>query len=288
MSEYTVAELMVCRLAAEMEERGVTVLGSFTPLAYASYMLAKCTHAPDAYLVGYNAMGMAPVELSFMSSEAAAYERATARWGFLSAVNVIHLANRGNVECVSSAQIDGDAAINLSVIGDYDRPKVRLPGGVGAPEVIQNYRKMLAYFGRHDARTLTREVDFATGKRTPISAGARSQRGLQPGPVIIVTPIAVLVKDDDGAPFTLESVHDGATPDDVVAATGFEVRVPTAVRQTVEPTPEQLRLLREEIDPFGTIQFDFLAGRERLPYLRGILEAEWARAEAAVAGRETT
>jgi acyl CoA:acetate/3-ketoacid CoA transferase beta subunit len=283
--EFTVAEQMVCRIASEMDESGVTVLGSFTPLAYASYMLAKLTHAPDAYLVGYNALGMRPVELAFMGAEAAAYKGATARWGFISLVNVVHLANRGNVEAVSSAQIDQNASINLSVIGDYERPKVRLPGGVGAPEVVQNYRTMLAYFGRHDRRVLTAKVDFATGGRFPISAPARAAQGLQDGPVKIITPMAVLVKRFDDRPFAIESIHGGASVADVVDATGFELEVPDEVPPTAEPTAEQVRLLREHIDPYGTIQFDLMSGAQRMSYLREVIDREWARAEAALRER---
>jgi glutaconate CoA-transferase subunit B len=280
----TIAEIMVCRIASEMEEVGVTVLGSFTPLAYASYMLAKLTHAPEAVMVGYNALDIPAVELSMMGSEGAAFRGSTGRWGFLTLVNTVHLANRGNVEAVSSAQIDGDASINLSVIGDYAHPKIRLPGGVGAPEVVQNYRTMLAYFGRHDTRVLTRKVDFATGGRFPIDAESREKAGLQGGPVKIITPKCVLVKTSD-APFVLESLHGGATADDVVTSTGFDVVVPTSVPETVQPTAEQLDLLRNEIDPFGTIQFDFMSGKERATYLRTMIDREWQRAADAVESR---
>ncbi len=281
MTETTVADIMVCRIAAEMEERGVTVLGSFTPLAYASYMLAKLTHAKNAFVVGYNALGMPPVELAFMGAEAAAYRGSVARWGFLDLVNVVHLGNRGNVEAVSSAQIDGDGSINLSVIGDYDKPKVRLPGGVGAPEVVQNYRKMLAYFGRHDKQVLTSKVDFATGGRYPLKDSEREMHGLQSGPMTIITPKAVLVRAD-GGPFLLESLHGGATIDEVVSNTGFELEIPAEVPETTTPTPEQTRLLREEIDPFGTVMFDFIPGKDRLTYLRQLIESEWQRAAQAV------
>jgi len=285
--EHTVAELMVCRIASEMEERGVTVLGSFTPLAYASYMLAKLTHAPDAHINGYNALGMPAIELAFMGAEAAAYKGSTARWGFLAAVNVVHLANRGNVEAVSSAQIDGDASINLSVIGDYAHPKVRLPGGVGAPEVVQNYRTMLAYFGRHDRKVLAEKVDFATGGRFPVDPEERARRGLQNGPVKIITPKAVLIRDST-APFRIESVHGDATVEEVVESTGFELAPNPDVVPTAEPTEKQLRLLRTEIDPFGTVQFDFMSGKERAGYLRELIDREWQRAVDALAARGDT
>jgi len=283
---YDIHELMVCRIASEMtdDEDLVTILGSFTPLAYASYMLAKLTHAPDAWMVGYNSIGMPAVELSFTGAEAAAYRGAYARNSFTPNGHLVHLGTHGLLECVSAAQMDGDGAINLSVIGPYDSPKVRLPGGAGAPEVVQNYRKVVAYFSKHDARTLVKKVDFATGRRTPVSKDAREKLGLvTDGPVTIVTPLAVLAKSDDDRPFAIESLHPGVTAEEVVENTGFELEVPADIPTTTEPTDEQVKLLRETIDPLGTVRFDFLGGAERLAYLDEVLAKEWARAEALLA-----
>ncbi len=282
MTAYDVHELMVTRVAAEVDEDGVTVMGSFTPLAYASYMLAKLTHAPRAYLAGFDAVGMSPIQLSFTGAEAAAYKGAVCRWGMLTEINSIHLSNHGGVEAVSSAQFDGDGAINLSTIGPFDKPKVRLPGGAGAAEVIKMYRKMIAYFGNHSSRTLVDKVEFVTGTRWKVGAESRRQAGLQPGPIIVVTNLAVLVKDEDDQPFRIESVHPGVDPQVVVDNTGFALDVPSDVPVTAEPTAKQLELLRTKIDPFGTVKFDFLSGKERLQYLESILDAEWKRAEATV------
>lgn len=282
MSDYEIYELMVARVAAEVDEQGVVVMGSFTPLAYASYMLAKLTHAPGAYLVGFDAVGMAPIQLSFTGAEAAAYKGSVCRWGMLSEINSIHLSNHGGVEAVSSAQFDGDGAINLSVIGDFDQPKVRLPGGAGAAEVIKMYRKMIAYFGDHNPRTMVDKVGFVTGTRWKIGEESRRKNHLQPGPILVVTNLAVLVRDDDDRPFRIESLHPGVDVQTVVEATGFELEVPDDIPVTAEPTAAQLRLLREEIDPYGTVKFDFVSGKDRLAYLQGILDAEWARAEASL------
>jgi acyl CoA:acetate/3-ketoacid CoA transferase beta subunit len=281
MNDYEIHELMVTRVAAEVDH-GVVVMGSFTPLAYAAYMLAKLTHARDAYLVGFDAVGMAPFQLSFTGAEAGAYLGAACRWGMLTEINSIHLSGHGGVEAVSSAQLDGDGAINLSVIGDFDHPKVRLPGGAGAAEVIKMYRKMVAYFPNHNARTLVEKVSFVTGTRWKVGAAARAEAGLQPGPIVIVTNLGVLQKDEDDQPFALISVHPGIDPEQVVEATGFELAVPTDVPVTEIPSEAQLSLLRERIDPLGTVKFDFVSGKDRLAYLSGILELEWQRASAAV------
>jgi glutaconate CoA-transferase, subunit B len=283
MTDYEIHELMTCRVAAEVDEDGVTVMGSFTPLAYASYMLAKLTHAPEAYLVGFDAVGMLPVQLSFTGAEAAAYKGAVCRWGMLTEINGIHLSNHGGVEAVSSAQFDGDGAINLSAIGPFEQPKVRLPGGAGAAEVIKMYRKMIAYFGNHNSRTLVDKVSFVTGTRWKVGRESREAAGLQPGPVIVVTNLAVLVKDEDDEPFRIESVHPGVDVENVVENTGFELTVPTDVPLTAVPTQQQLDLLRGKIDPFGTVKFDFVSGKDRLAYLKTVLDAEWERAAARIA-----
>lgn len=278
---YEIHELMICRIAAEMTAEGehITLMGSFTPMAYAAYMLGKLTDASDAWLAGYNAIGIQPIELSFTGSEAAVYRGAAALSSFTENGHIVHLGTRGLLECVSSAQIDGDGAINLSAIGDYARPKVRLPGGAGAPEVVQNYHKLVAYFANHDRRTLVEKVDVATGRRTPISAEARREQGMAVGPVLIVTPLAVLRKDFDGSPFVVESVHPGVDVAEVAERTGFPLDVPEdPVPRTAEPTERQLGLLRERIDPFGTARLDFISGQERLTYLERILDREWERA----------
>jgi acyl CoA:acetate/3-ketoacid CoA transferase beta subunit len=199
--------------------------------------------------------------------------------GFRALVNLVHLGGRGDVECVSSAQLDGDCAINLSCIGDYAHPKVRLPGGAGAPEVIRNYRKMLVYFARHDVRTLVSKVDFVTGVRQPADSDQREALGLPVGPVVVVTSLAVLEKSDGDPTFRIASLHPGVTADEVVERTGFHLSVPDQIPQTELPTNEQRELLAR-IDPFGTIAFDAMSGSERLDYLKHVIEEEWRRASA--------
>jgi hypothetical protein len=125
-------------------------------------------------------------------------------------------------------------------------------------------------------------VGFVTGTRWKVGAAARAAAGLQPGPIVVVTNLAVLVKDEDDEPFRIASLHPGVDAHTVVDKTGFELHVPDEIPTTETPTAEQLRLLREQIDPHGTVRFDFVAGSERLAYLKQILDAEWERAAATV------
>jgi acyl CoA:acetate/3-ketoacid CoA transferase beta subunit len=268
------AELMCVCLAKEIENEDIVILGSFTPLAYAAYILAKLTHAPDMLYVAYSSVDAKPFRLSFLTSEAAAMQGGAAHWGMSECINSFHLRGVADVEAISSVQIDGNGDINLSVIGDYQQPRVRLPGGAGAPEVIKMHKKMVGYFPDHTKQVFVNKVDFITGSRYLVSRGERMEAGLRPGPIRLITNLAVLFKEEKEKPFTIESLHPGVMVEEVLAQTGFELTMPDDVAKTEEPTRDQVKLIREVIDPFGTIAFDFKSGKERLAYLEEVLEKE--------------
>jgi acyl CoA:acetate/3-ketoacid CoA transferase beta subunit len=272
--DYTVAELMAVRITAEIEDGDVIVLGSFTPLAYASYILAKITHAPNSTLLAYAAVDFRPFQLSFMRAESSATRGAPLMWSMLEDLNSVHLKGRGDVEAISSIQADGDGNINLSAIGEYDSPKLRGPGGAGAPEVIKMHRKMIGYFPNHSKMTFVPKVDVITGTRYVIGAEERIKAGYRPGPIRYISNLAVIAKEEKDKPFKIESLHPGVTADAVVENTGFELEVPQSIPETEKPTVEQVRLLRNEVDPYGTMAFDFKPGKERLGYLNEILQKE--------------
>lgn len=277
--EIATHERMVCLVANEVHNHGGCVFGSFTPLAYCSYMLAKLTHAPDVILIGYNAIDMSAIAMSYFGAEAAAYKCATSRMDALNEVNSIHLDRRGMVECISPAQIDGTGAFNTSIIGDPDHPKVYLPGQAGASEVAQTYERMIFYIGNHSPRTLVEKVDFVSGNRWKISAEDREEARLAVGPYRIITNLAVLEKEDEHRPFKLVSVHPGVSVEEVVSQTGFELDTSGSV-VTPDPEPSHLELLRTHIDPLGTAKLGLLGGQERRDYLRNIIVTEWEQAKA--------
>lgn len=272
--DYSVAELMCVTLAKEIEDGDVVVLGSFTPLAYASYILAKITHAPNMTFLAYASVDSRPFQLSFTRAEAAATRGAALLWTMLEDLNSVHLKGRGDVEAISSIQADQYGNINLSVVGEYDHPKLRGPGGAGAPEVIKMHRKMIGYFSNHSKMTFVPKVDVITGTRYLIGAEERIRSGYRPGPIRYITNLAVISKEEKDKPFKIDSLHPGVAADTVVENTGFELEVPKDVQETEKPTKEQVRLIREEVDPYGTIAFDFKPGKERLGYLKEILQKE--------------
>jgi acyl CoA:acetate/3-ketoacid CoA transferase beta subunit len=265
---------MCVTLAKEIEDGDVVVLGSFTPLAYASYILAKITHAPNITLLAYASVDTRPFQLSFTRAEAAATRGAALMWTMLEDLNSVHLKGRGDVEAISSIQADQYGNINLSAVGEYDKPLLRGPGGAGAPEVIKMHRKMIGYFPSHTTRTFVPKVDVITGTRYVIGAKERVKAGYRPGPIRYITNLAVISKEEKDNPFKIDSLHPGVSVEQVVENTGFELEVPKDIPETEKPTKEQIRLIREEIDPYGTIAFDFKPGKERLGYLNEILQKE--------------
>ena len=272
--DYSIAELMCTRLAKEIEDWDVVVLGSFTPLAYASYILAKVTYAPNCALIAYGAVDCRPFQLSFTRAEASATRGATLLWTMLEDLNSVHLKGRGDVEAISSIQADQYGNINLSAVGEYDKPKLRGPGGAGAPEVIKMHRKMIGYFSSHNKMTFVPKVDVITGTRYVIDPEDRIKQGYRPGPIRYITNLAVITKEYKAKPFKIESLHPGVTAEQVVENTGFPLEVPQSIPETEKPTKEEVRLLREVIDPYGTMAFDFKPGKERLGYLKEILQKE--------------
>jgi acyl CoA:acetate/3-ketoacid CoA transferase beta subunit len=272
--DYTPAEMVCVAVAREIEDGDILILGSFTPLAFVSYILAKVTHAPNIMYMAYSSVDARPFQLTFATYEAAATRGGMARWNMTECIHSLYLGVGVDVEPISSIQTDGYGNINLSVVVDYQKPMLRGPGGAGAPEVVKMHRKMLGYFPSHNKRTLVPKVDFITGTRWKISNQERIKVGLRPGPMKLITNLAVLIKEEEGKPFRIASVHPGVTVNDVVTNTGFELEVPKDVPETEKPTREQIKILREQVDPYGMVAFDFMPGKERPAYLKGILEKE--------------
>jgi glutaconate CoA-transferase, subunit B len=272
--DYTPAEMVCVTVAREIEDGDLLILGSFTPLAFVSYILAKVTHAPNIMYMAYSSVDAMPFQLTFGTYEAAATRGGVARWNMTECIHSLYLGAGVDVEPISSIQMDGDGNMNLSVVGDYQKPMLRGPGGAGAPEVVKLHRKMLGYFPSHNKRTLVPKVDFITGTRWKIGNQERIKAGLRPGPMKLITNLAVLIKEEEGKPFKIGSVHPGVSVNDVVNNTGFQLDVSKDVSETEKPTKEQIRILREQVDPYGMVAFDFMPGKERPAYLKSILEKE--------------
>ncbi|HLR44802.1 MAG TPA: CoA-transferase [Brevibacterium sp.] len=157
----------------------------------------------------------------------------------------------GNVDVgfLGAAQIDRHGSLNTTVIGDWEKPAVRLPGSGGAADIMANSGEIFVIIRRHDHASFPAEVDFVTSP-SPVAA-AESGDGIQPqghGVSVVITPLGVLQRQDRFGELVLTHTHPGVTVDQVQEATGWDLRVADEVRSTMEPTVEEVRLLRDEID----------------------------------------
>ncbi|KAD3515031.1 3-oxoadipate--succinyl-CoA transferase subunit B [Arthrobacter yangruifuii] len=154
-----------------------------------------------------------------------------------------------DVGFLGAAQIDRYGSLNSSVIGDWHAPDVRLPGSGGAAEVMANSAEVFVVMRRHDPSSFVLELDFCT---SPSPAVARRMDPLVPaqgrGVTTVISDLGVLKADDDGE-LCLASVHEGVTVEQVIAATGWPLKVLPGLSVTPAPTEQELHLLRHEIDP---------------------------------------
>jgi glutaconate CoA-transferase subunit B len=151
------------------------------------------------------------------------------------------LVSRGGVDVtfLGMGQIDQHARVNTTVIGKFGQPKVRLPGGGGAPVIMPRAKRVLVWRAAHNRRTFVKEVDFVT-------ATGNIDR--------VITPLCVFRKEDGR--LVLDSVHPQVTLDHLQSQTGFDLGVQGSVPVTPEPTSAELAAL-EELDPGGIRRLEF-------------------------------
>jgi glutaconate CoA-transferase subunit B len=156
-----------------------------------------------------------------------------------------------DVAFLGGAQIDRFGNLNTTVIGDYAHPKVRLPGSGGACEIAINARKVMVIM-RQAQRSFVDELHFRT---SPGHSGDRKhdrERGWWgSGPTSVVTDLGTYFFDDATGEMTLATLHPGVTVDQVRENMGWDPRISGDLGETPPPSDEELRLIREELDPEG-------------------------------------
>ena len=223
---YTPDDMMAVEAARRLTDDTVCFVGIGLPSRAAN--LARRTHAPKCVLVYESGtIGAKPTHLPLSIGDGELADTAD------SVVPVPEMfaywlqGGRIDVGFLSAAQIDNRGNLNSTVIGSYERPQVRLPGGGGAPEIATCVRDVFVML-RHSRRAFVSQLDFKT------SPGERVR--------VVVTDLGVLEPRD--GELTLVGIHPGVTVDDVRAATAWELAVAGEVAQTRPPTEEELAALR--------------------------------------------
>jgi glutaconate CoA-transferase subunit B len=155
---------------------------------------------------------------------------------------------------LGGAQIDKYGNLNSTVVGDYYKPKVRFPGSGGANDFASMcWRTMIMTV--HNKKRFVEKVEFITSPGYLDGPGAREAAGLprDSGPHKIITDLAVMGFDPDTKTMQVESLHPGVSLEQVRENTGFELLAASDIKETAPPDAEQLRILREEVDPLGYV-----------------------------------
>lgn len=273
----TIDELLAVALSREYDSRSVCSVGSVSPLAMVSYLLAKKTHAPGLTIIALNG-GFIDIDYHPMSlTSAEPLELATAKvcWGADETYHWYYQQGRITHEVITTAQIDLRGRTNNAWVGTGDK-RLRLPGQGGMADVANLHQHFILYLTRHSRERFVEAVDFCTASRGLLTDAERRAAGLPPGKVRLISDLGIFEIDHADRLFRLVSLHPGIQLDEVRDKTGGNLLVAENVAVTPSPTPGELRLVREEIDPFGIRRLEFVPGRDRLSLIAGILDAEAA------------
>ena len=270
MDDFTVDELMCVCISRQIPDGVMVAQGMATPLVAAGYLLAKCTHAPNLTFASAIGQGLCQdwAPLGVARIEALWLDRALVHAGFVRAVTEV-LPRLKPLEFFRPAQVDACGNFNNIALGaDYRRPRLRLPGTAGIADVTTYEDNVCLYVPRHSRVTFVRQVDFVAG------LGHAPSRRQGAGPRYLVTDLGEF--DYANGRMRLTSLHPHANLAQLRAKTGFEFELAPDCGPTRPPSPEELRLLRAEIDPLGVRRLELLGGNARKDALREILAAEGA------------
>ena len=269
-SDYTIDELISVCISRQVRDGDVWAQGINTPLVSAGLILGKIRHAPKARFT--SAIGQALVQdwgpLGLSNIEDLWVGKGLIHLGFAAGAAEI-LPKFRPKEFFRPAQVDQRGNTNNIAFGkDYRRPRMRLPGSGGIPDVTPRYDHTYLYVPRHTRLTFAEKIDFLSGM------GHAPGRKTGSGPRYLISDLGQF--DWHEGKMRLTSLHPDVDMERAQRKTGFDILLADDLRETPPPDEEDLRLLREEIDPLGTRKLETLGGAARKALLREILRRERA------------
>ena len=246
---FSSSELMCINAARLLRDGDVVFVGVGLPNLACN--LARHMHAPNLRMI-YEAgvIGARPARLPLSIGDPTLVSGASSVCNMFDIFS--NYLQRGNVDVgfLGGAQIDKFGNINATVIGDYNHPKVRLPGSGGSQE-MGGWANRCYVLTPHQKRRFPEKVDFRTSAGFLGGRAEREATGVRGGgPLVIVTHLGILEPDESGE-MVLTALHPGCTFEQVRENTGWAIRAKATVRITDPVREDELRILREEVDPEG-------------------------------------
>ena len=226
---FTPDEVMTVAAARKLTDRTVCFVGIGLPSTAAN--LARLTHAPRTVLVYESGtIGSKPATLPLSIGDGELADTADAVVPVPEIFNYWLQGGRIDVGFLGAAQIDRHGNLNSTVIGDYERPKVRLPGGGGAPEIAAMAKEVIVII-RQSQRAFVERIHF----RSSVPGS---------GAMVVITDLGELRLDRDHRELVLTRTHPGVSVEQVWSETGWDLRVADDLAETEPPSDDELRVLR--------------------------------------------
>jgi glutaconate CoA-transferase, subunit B len=240
---YSADEMMAVAASRRLRNDTVCFVGIGLPSRAAN--LARRTHAPECVLIYESGtIGAKPVHLPLSIGDGELAETADAVVPVPEIFSYWLQGGRIDVGFLGAAQIDRFGNLNSTVIGEYGRPKVRLPGAGGAPEIAASCGEVLVML-RQTPRAFVERLDFRTTVGFGDGAGSRERLGFRGrGVTAVITDLGILEPDPDSRELTLTVLHPGASADQAVAGTGWDLRLAPELVASDAPTASELQALR--------------------------------------------
>ncbi|MEO8294779.1 MAG: CoA-transferase [Gemmatimonadota bacterium] len=247
-ANYTPSEMMTAVAARELRDGEVVFVGIGLPNLACN--LARSTHAPNLVLLYESgAVGAVPERVPVSIGDPALVTGSLMVCGMADVFQCFLQGGRIEVGFLGGAQIDRYGNINTTVVGSYERPKVRLPGSGGAAEIAIHAKRTLI-ISRLDARAFPENVDFITSPGHSYRGIPRKDLGMPgAGPVKVITDKATLESDRETGELVLTGLYPNVTVDDVRQGIGWKLRVRETLDMIAPPMEHELSLLREKLDP---------------------------------------
>jgi glutaconate CoA-transferase, subunit B len=241
---YTATEIMTIVAARRLKDGTVCFVGIGMPSAAAN--LARLTHAPEVVLIYESGtIGAKPDVLPLSIGDGELAEHADTVVSIPEIFRYWLQGGRVDVGFLGAAQVDRFGNINTTVIGSYDKPKVRLPGAGGAPEIASNARETWIII-KQTKRSFVPKLDFMTSVGHLEGGDSRAKSGARgKGPTAVITDMGVLTPDPVTRELTLTALHPGITVEQAKANPGWDLKVAANLSRTEAPTAKELEILRD-------------------------------------------